>query len=381
VSSLYFHIPFCERKCPYCDFYSVEHRSQQAVFVAALREELRRGATGSPGKEIETIYFGGGTPSLLSLPELEGILGDVFRSSAVLDGAEVTLEVNPGTVTREILSGFRSAGVNRLSIGIQSFSNEDLSFLGRIHDVSQAERCIRDARDAGFSNISIDLIFSLPGQEPAAWGETLRRALEFAPEHISAYGLIVEPGTPLHRQVLDGRVRPNDTERDAALYEVTMDLVRAGGYEQYEVSNYARPGFRSRHNSSYWRHADYRGYGPSAHSFSKDPGGRTGRRWWNVPDLSGYLERVHAGEDPAAADEIVGEREMVNERIFLGLRSDGLDVRRLDREFGVNLSELHPAVFDSLVADGRASWDGVLLRLTPRGYLLCDEIAGYLMLS
>jgi oxygen-independent coproporphyrinogen III oxidase len=381
VSSLYLHIPFCERKCPYCDFYSVEHRSQQAVYVAALREELRRSAAEGFLKEIDTIYFGGGTPSLLAPFQLEQILTDVFRSYAVLDGAEVTLEVNPGTVTREILAGFRSTGVNRLSIGIQSFTDEDLMFLGRIHDVSQAERCIRDARDAGFTNISIDLIFSLPGQEPAAWEGTLRRALEFAPEHISAYGLIVEPGTPLHQQVLGGRVRPNDPECEAAFYELTMDRMRAGGYEQYEVSNYARPGFRSRHNSSYWRHADYRGLGPSAHSFRKDPGGRTGRRWWNVPDLPGYLERVHSGEDPVGAGETVGEREMVNERIFLGLRSDGLDVRRLDREFGVDLSELHPAVFESLVADGRASWDGVFLRLTPRGYLLCDEIAGYLMLS
>jgi oxygen-independent coproporphyrinogen-3 oxidase len=299
----------------------------------------------------------------------------------VRDDAEITLETNPGTVTPAKLAGFRATGVNRLSIGVQSFAPADLQFLGRIHDPLQSEQCILEARRAGFTNVSIDLIYSLPGQDPASWDSTLRRALEIAPEHISAYSLIVEEGTPLYRQVAEGTVRPNDQEVEASLYEQTMETLRGGGYEQYEVSNYARKGFRSRHNAGYWSHGEYRGFGPSAHSFRKDPGGRTGRRWWNVRDLTAYLDRVRRGVETTAAGEPIGEREMINERIFLGLRADGVDVRRLSRDFGVDLAELHRDVLDRLEQDARLTRTGDLLRLTPRGYLLCDEIAEYLMLA
>jgi oxygen-independent coproporphyrinogen-3 oxidase len=381
VPALYLHIPFCDRKCPYCDFYSIEQSPLKGRFVEALIGEIRRTAETDSGEETATVYFGGGTPSLLSPQEIGRILDEVSRTRTVSDGAEITMEVNPGTVSRESLAGYRAAGVNRISIGIQSFDESDLRFLGRIHDGRQAEQCLRETREAGFTNVSLDLIYALPDQQLSGWERTLRHALEFSPEHVSAYGLIVEPGTPLHRWVSEGRVRPTDAEREAALYELTMDLLHTAEYEQYEVSNYARPGYRSRHNSSYWSHADYRGLGPSAHSFRKDPGGFTGRRWWNVRDLTVYLDRWSRGEDPVGGEELVGRQAMANERIFLGLRSDGLDVSRLRAEFGVDLPAIHPAVLERLAAEGLARWNGGLLRLTSRGYLLCDEIAGALMLA
>jgi oxygen-independent coproporphyrinogen-3 oxidase len=264
--------------------------------------------------------------------------------------------------------------VNRLSVGIQSFQEDELRFLSRIHDAQQAVQCVADAHRAGFTNVSVDLIFSLPGQTLARWEENLRRALELDPQHVSAYSLIVEANTPLARHVAAGDVVPNDEAHEAAMYEFTMEYLATHGFEHYEVSNYAKPGFRSRHNSNYWNHEDYLGFGPSAHSFWNE--GTRGRRWWNISHIGHYCTSISSGKTPVASEETVGRHELMNERVFLGLRSDGIDLRRFTQDFGVPLPS---HMLDLLLGEKYAQVHSDKLHLTPKGYLLCDEIAGRMM--
>ena len=378
MGSVYLHIPFCERKCVYCDFYSVETLAHTDGFLEALRTEIRLAAPVWASEQMDTVYFGGGTPSLLEPDELASVLAALHHSFRISPSAEVTVETNPGTVTAEKLSAYRSLGVNRLSIGVQSFHEDELAFLGRIHSVPQSLQCIEDVRRAGFDNVSMDLIYSLPGQTVERWRENLRQTLSIRPEHISAYSLIVEDGTPLARLVGSGVVSPNPSETEAAFYELTMEILGQAGYEHYEVSNYAIPGFRSAHNSAYWNHTGYVGLGPSAHSFRPD--GRRGRRWANIANISTYIERLRQTAIPRSFEEEVSAAEMVNERIFLGLRSDGVRLDLLRDEFGVDLRVVRGPIVEGMLDEHLAVDDRGRLKLTPKGFLLCDEIAGRLML-
>ncbi len=378
MPSLYIHIPFCERKCHYCDFYSVENLSPMETFLRALEREIELVAERRGGETCDTVFFGGGTPSLLEPAQLGRILDHLHACFGITSDAEVTVETNPGTATAEKLAEYRRLGVNRLSVGVQSFRDEDLRFLGRIHDAGQAGQCLRNARKAGFDNLSLDLMYALPGQTAARWLEVLEQALEFAPQHISAYSLIVEDHTPLARMVRARLVTPAPAEVEAELYEATMDFMERRGFEHYEVSNYARPGFRSRHNSCYWSHGKYLGFGPSAHSFWRESG--TGSRWSNVANVSAYCNDLLSGRLPLGFEETVSAPALLNERIFLGLRSDGLNLGRVEREFGVNLALRHSDILGQLIRDRLAFLDHDSLRLTSRGFLLCDEVSERLML-
>jgi oxygen-independent coproporphyrinogen-3 oxidase len=375
MPSIYLHIPFCEKKCLYCDFYSVESLSGMDDFLEALALEIARYAAYGEGRRFDTVFFGGGTPSLLEPEQLRLVLSHLRSHFDILPDAEVTLETNPGTVDAGKLHAFRDLGVNRLSIGVQSFHPDELRFLSRIHDSEDAVRCYTDARTAGFDNVSLDLIYSLPGQTQNRWEANLRRAVDLGPDHVSAYSLIVEDHTPLSRMVQAKLVSPNPTEAEAAMYEFTMEFLEASGYEHYEVSNYARPGRRSRHNSAYWSHEDYLGFGPSAHSFWKSPVAPAGRRWWNIANVRTYGERLIAGKLPVASEENVGGKELINERIFLGLRSDGLNLQQAERDFRFEFQARQRELIRALVEDNLAVLQDSLLRLTPRGYLLCDEIS------
>ena len=379
MASLYLHIPFCEKKCLYCDFYSIENSSIIEDFLTALREEIRLSSSRGRGTRFGTVYFGGGTPSLLSPRQLGDVLGALRESFSIVEDAEVTVEVNPGTVSPDKLRAYRALGFNRLSIGVQSFDAAELRFLERIHDRAEAIRCVEDARAAGFVNLSLDLIYALPGQSPGRWHANLEEALRLRPDHISAYSLIVEDGTPLARLVARGEVTPAPVEDEARMYEITMETLESHGFEHYEISNYARPGFRSRHNSSYWSHDDYLGFGPSAHSFWMDKGARSGRRWSNIAHLQTYCARLALHVLPVCFEETVAARELLNERIFLGLRSDGVNLPALRMEYGIDLRESRRDIVDGLLDERCASLEGGLLRLTPKGFLLCDEIAGRMM--
>jgi len=380
MSSLYLHIPFCEKKCLYCDFYSLESQSLWSDFLSSLSKEIELYREYGEREEVRTVFFGGGTPSLLRPAQLEKIIAGLHDAFRISSDAEVTLEANPGTVDRRKLEAYRSLGVNRLSFGVQSFHDDDLKFLSRIHDREAAFRSVEDARAAGFTNVSIDLLYSLPGQTVARWEENLRIAVSLAPDHISAYSLIVEDQTPLARMVQSGLVTPNPPDTEAELYERTMDYLGARGFEHYEVSNYARPGFRCRHNMAYWSHEKYLGFGPSAHSFWRDPTWKEARRWWNIANLNTYSERLQCGKLPVASEERLTGPDLINERIFLGLRSDGLRVAQAEQDFRFEFHDRQRVLIRELSEGGLAVLDGDALKLTAKGYLLCDEIARRLFL-
>jgi oxygen-independent coproporphyrinogen-3 oxidase len=374
-AGLYLHIPFCEHKCIYCDFYSIESMDRTGIFVRRLKEEIVSYGAGAKGERFSTIFFGGGTPSLLE-PAVIGEILDLLASTYSIEpSAEITLESNPGTVTPEKLRGYRSAGINRLSFGIQSFHDDDLRFLTRIHTSEQAIEGFKMARRAGFGNINLDFIFALPNQTMARWEKNLRQAVALAPEHISAYSLIVEPKTPLFRMVRAGRVSPLPIETEAELYEFTMEFLHAAGYEHYEVSNYARPGFRSKHNSGYWNHSGYLGFGPSAHSF------RGNRRWWNVSNLRTYCDSIGQGKLPVAGEEFLIPEQLFDEAVMLGLRGEGLDLGQLRSRYGVDLLANNAGEIERFEGDGLMLVEGERLRLTDKGYLLCDEICELLLVK
>jgi oxygen-independent coproporphyrinogen-3 oxidase len=379
MSSLYVHIPYCERKCIYCDFYSIENTGSVETYLSALDAEIAVREAQAREVTFETVYFGGGTPSLLTPSQIQRIMNSLRSAFEILSGAEVTLEVNPGTVTADTLSGFRQTGINRLSIGIQSFRDEELRFLGRIHDSRQASQCIDAAREAGFQNISIDLIYSLPGQTTAEWDFSLRRGLAAQPVHISAYSLIVEDHTPLARLVASRQVSPNPLESEAALFEHTMAVLEQEGFEHYEVSNYARPGYQSRHNTAYWTHTNYLGFGPSAHSFWRRAGWDRADRWSNVANVRAYCDALRQGKLPVNFHEEVSRDSLMNERLFLGLRSGGVDLERIHRDFGKRFPQSTHDIIGQLVSEGKATLRRGVLRLTIQGFPLCDEIAARMM--
>ncbi|RPI05510.1 MAG: radical SAM family heme chaperone HemW [Ignavibacteriae bacterium] len=376
MASLYLHIPFCEHKCIYCDFYSVvpaeageAQKPLTARFLSALELEIRARAEDARFQEpFETVFFGGGTPSLLQPSEIENILNLLASRFPILPDAEITLETNPGTVDRKKLSAFRSAGINRISMGIQSFYDDDLKFLTRIHTAAEAKQCVFDAAAAGFKNVSVDLIFSLPLQSVERWKSNLEQAIELQPAHISCYSLIIEPGTPLFSMVQSKQVTPLDTESDAALYELTIAMLASHGYRQYEVSNFAKPDFKCRHNINYWNHTNYLSFGPSAHSFWKN------ERWWNSSDLGSYIGQLNERRMPVSGGEHLSESKLMEEALFLGLRSEGIDIEKYRRRFGVDLLAGNAPFISELIQEGRARIENGILKLTATGYLVCDEI-------
>ncbi|MEK6756798.1 MAG: radical SAM family heme chaperone HemW [Bacteroidota bacterium] len=384
MSSLYIHIPFCEHKCIYCDFYSIapaesadQNEGLIRRFLDALRTEISLRSRDERFKvSYETVFFGGGTPSLLPPSAIGGIVQTLASCFSIERDAEITLEANPGTVDVEKLRALRAVGVNRLSIGIQSFHDDELQFLSRIHSSRQAKECVRDAYRAGFQNVSIDLIFALPSQTRDRWETNLGQAVELNPTHISCYSLIVEPNTPLFRMVESNQVALLCVEQDAELYEHTIHFLRSHGYEQYEVSNFAKRGFKSRHNSNYWNHSNYLGFGPSAHSFwSLAHAGGAPKRWWNIANVTAYAQRLEKGILPVAGEEELTTDQLITEEVFLGLRGDGVDVAGFQKNYGRDLLAEHRQKVDALINDGMATVEDGKLRLTAKGYLVCDEIS------
>ncbi len=365
---MYIHVPFCERKCVYCDFYSTVSTEFRAVYVDALIREIELRAPCARDTEFHTVFLGGGTPSLLSPGELARLTDALKREFTIAGGAEFTMECNPGTVDRPALAAFRDAGVNRLSIGVQSFHDDELRFLTRIHDAEDGVAAVHAARQAGFENVGIDLMFALPAQTPEKWRFSIEQTLKLDVEHISCYSLTVEDGTPLAAVVRDGMIRRPDEESEAALFELAMDALEERGYRHYEVSNYALPGRECRHNTAYWRQEDYIGLGPSAHSTW------SGARSWNHADIGAYIERLKAGETPAAGGERLTPEILRAERIFLSLRCGGLDLNSFDDDF----ASANADALRRLRSHGLLEVSQGLLRLTRRGMLLCDEICAIL---
>ena len=373
MAGLYVHIPFCEKKCIYCDFYSIESFRDYERFLSALHGEIDLRARLLAGKRrFHSMFFGGGTPSLLTDVQLGGIIEALHQRFDFDPQIEVTVECNPGTVTVEKLRGYRAAGVNRLSFGVQSFHADDLQFLSRIHSAEEAEQAVGMAHAAGIKNVNVDLMFSLPGQTPERWKHNLERARALGTTHLSCYSLTVEQGTPLARMVERGMVGMPPDESDAALFELTMETLVDWGFRQYEVSNYAIPGYESRHNLTYWRHEDYLGFGPSAHSTM------SGRRWWNASSLERYLSLLDAHTLPETGGEFLSPATLRSEYIFLRLRSEGIDLPDFTRRFGSDLHSDNRAFIDRCLAEGILVLDKNRLSLTRKGLVVCDEICAEL---
>jgi len=364
IRHLYVHTPFCAKICPYCAFYVHQGGvAAQREFVAALRAEWSRARNEFP-LALETIYFGGGTPSILSAElflELAERIPRQARDDRARDAYEFTLEVNPATVTPEKAAAWRAAGVNRISLGAQSFDVEMLKLLGRQHAPGDIAETCTLLREHGFENINIDLMFALPGQSEAKWEETLRAALACAPKHISAYALTYEEDTPFFEKLQRGEWR-QDEAREIAMFERTRDVLGAAGLIDYEISNFALPGFESRHNLAYWRGADYLGLGPSACSTIG------GLRWRNVPDTRAYAERISLGKSVRGELETLDTATRAKERIMFGLRMREGVART---EFGGDAARLKELATNGLAfeAEGR-------VRLTARGKLVADSVAG-----
>lgn len=371
---VYVHVPFCERKCFYCDFFSIAGTAREEEFTEALLREIRMKVGNRDNRpEIESVYFGGGTPSLLSIKNLEKIFGAIKENFVILGKLEQTIEANPGTVDFRKLRQIKEMGFNRISVGVQSFSERDLKFLQRIHDVDDVYRTVSDARKAGFDSLNLDLIFSIPGQSREDLLDSLEKIVSLSPDSISAYGLIYEPGTPLYESWKTGDVEKIDDDRDADNYETVVEFLGTAGYAQVETSNFAKPGKEPLHNLNYWRRGDYFGFGPAAHEHL------AGVRSANVADIGVYSRRLAAGESPVAFREELAETDKIEEAIMLGLRSEGLDLASFGREFGFDLRSAAGAEVKKLIDSGKAFFEGDVMKLNTSGAMLCDKISRILI--
>jgi oxygen-independent coproporphyrinogen-3 oxidase len=363
---LYIHIPFCIRKCVYCDFYSIPFDPGiESEYVNALGLEciLRKEIAG----ELGSVFLGGGTPSILSRSSVSDIMNAVRDNFSIRPSSEITIETNPCTITNEKAASFLSSGINRISIGIQSFNDTELLLLGRIHNSEAAKSAFQTARSAGFHNISIDLIYGLPGQDMRSWERTLSVAIELTPEHISTYELTPEKDTPLYESLKSGSLSLPEEDVPSDMYYRTIDMLRASGYIHYEISNFAKPGYECLHNLNYWNRGEYLGIGAGAHSFYN------GRRIENIADAEQYMGLLAGGVSPVSVETSVSETEALKEQIFLGIRKTaGFDIS------GIGGQEIKKAA-RALAADGLVELDCNVLRLSRNGLILCNEVILKLM--
>lgn len=392
--SLYIHIPFCQRKCPYCDFNTYAGLSWQfEPLVGALVREIERAGKARERPEVHTIFLGGGTPTVLPLDLLARLLEACRRSFTVRDDAEITSEANPGTVDIARFDGLAALGVNRLSLGTQSFDDAELRFLGRIHTAGEIDSAYQAARDAGFANINLDLMFALPRQAETTWRHSLARALAWSPEHLSLYALTIEDGTPFAELAGAGRLDYPDPDQAADHYELAAALLADNGYAQYEISNWAleRPGnselppkgtsvlsaqpptFACRHNLTYWRNEAYLGFGPGAHS------SEGGRRWANVRPVPEYVRRMEESQhEGGTVDfmEVIDDRLAMGETMMLGLRlvGEGVSFERFRRRHQLEMREVYAEEIADLARMGLLEVLPERIRLTPRARLLGNQV-------
>jgi len=376
-AGIYIHIPFCRSRCSYCDFATGMYESELAArYVHAVVSEIAAWREVEEPSDVDTIYLGGGTPSLLTPAQIEQILTAVRSRFKVVEGAEVTMEMNPGdggssaASKRETLREFRRCGINRASFGAQTFDNRELKQLGRTHSSSDIYSTFNHLREAGFENINFDLIAGLPGQTLAGWRRNLNEALKLRPEHLSLYLLDVHEGTPLAEQIKRGMRPVPDDDLAAEMYRLMIDEVSAAGYEHYEISNFCLPGFESRHNTKYWTGEPYYGFGCSAHSFDSER-----RRWANERDAAKYVGLVENGKSPIVERANLSDEDARSESIFLSLRlMRGLNLAEYRSRFGSDLRDQYDADLMRLRDAGLIEIDHELLKLTRRGALLSNEV-------
>lgn len=376
TAALYIHIPFCEKRCIYCDFYTVAgQRGRIPDYLQALAHEaqLRGVEPYWQARKFSTLFFGGGTPSLLAPQHVTQILDTVYSAFNFGKRVEITIEANPGTVSPQRLADYRRAGINRLSLGIQSFDPDELKMLDRIHSPEEAVSCALAARHAGFENLSFDFIFALPGQTIARWEATLQQAVELQPNHISAYNLIVESGTPLDHQIRKGKISPLSEDEEREFYAFTIDFLQHYGYQQYEISNFAQAGYEAQHNLKYWDGSPYLGLGASAHSYDGK------RRFWNVANLRKYLEALNAHQLPEESYEKLSREQKIYETVFLGMRQNrGVHLKSFRKNFRVDFDQIFNGKMAGLERAGFIVRDDGYVKLSHEGIFICDEICARL---
>ena len=367
VLGLYLHIPFCDAICNYCNFNrGLFEAGLKRRYLDALSLEI---ASYEDAGRVDSVFFGGGTPSVLAPAEVSGLIARCRSSFDVDPAAEITLEMNPETASRERLDGYRAAGVTRLSLGVQSFRDEELRRLGRLHTADRAIEAFGLARAAGFDDISIDLMAWLPAQTVPHWIESVETLVDLGPDHASLYLLELYPNAPLKEEMARGgwSQAPDDTA--AEMYHAGLDRLGAAGYRQYEISNVARPGRRSRHNLKYWSDGAWVGFGCGAHST------RDGRRWHNVSETGRYIDRVSGGTSPVASCRTLSAEERLTDMLFLGLRlSEGIDLTAIERRYAVNVWARWGCELAPFVEGGVLAREGNRLRLTRDGMLLANEV-------
>ncbi len=371
MAGIYIHIPFCKKACTYCNFHFRTSLQRRQEMVAALQKEIELRAPELAERPLQTIYFGGGTPSILSTEKIKRLLDAVFASYNADAVSEITLEANPDDLSEAFLKDLRHTPVNRFSIGVQSFREEDLRFMNRAHSAAEAEAAIKRAQDSGFENLTVDLIYGTPGLTDADWKANLNRIREYGVPHLSAYALTVEEGTALDHFIRKGKARPVDAAQSAGQALILQEWTAHNGYEAYEISNFARPGHRAVHNSSYWSGAPYLGIGPSAHSYD----GRRTRRW-NVASNSLYLQGMSVDGQPPHESEILTDRDLHNEYVMTALRRmEGIDLEAVAARWGGEASAALRTIAEKHRAAGQLVLEGNRVALTPAGRLFADGIA------
>ncbi|MCE5212224.1 MAG: radical SAM family heme chaperone HemW [Deltaproteobacteria bacterium] len=368
-AGLYIHIPFCLSKCGYCSFYSIESVNLIPEFVSALKEEIKNYS--NIFSLFDTIYFGGGTPSLLTPRQLAEILEAVNKYYKIDKNSEITLEANPGDISLQYLKELRGIGINRLNIGIQSFDDKILRFLGRRHSVKEAVAAIEAARQAGFNNMGIDLIYGVHGLGIKSWENTLQKAVSFAPEHISSYQLSLDIKTPLYKKYSSANWHLPDEKTELKLFLTTSEELESTGYIHYEVSNFARlDKFKSRHNQKYWRHVPYLGLGPAAHSLLNN------KRWRNKALVKTYIKEIASGKMPVEGSEILSNEQLQLEAMFLGLRTKtGIDLKRYKTKYNIDLFAEKKTIIDALIKNKLVELKNGFLRPTRAGMAVADSLA------
>lgn len=372
---LYIHIPFCVQKCAYCDFLSAPaNDAAKAEYVDALKKEIQRYREVASSYQVSSVFVGGGTPSILSCGQILEIFKTLRQVFAIQSDAEITIEANPGTVTKEKLAAWKQAGINRISFGLQSVKNEELKMLGRIHTYEEFRESYDLARQAGFENLNVDLISAIPGQSVQSWEETLRTVAELGPEHISAYSLIIEEGTKFYQWYREGKQSEGhpalpDEEVERTMYEQTQEILNEYGFHRYEISNYAKEGKECRHNLGYWNRTQYLGIGLGASSLIADT------RYHLCTDLTSYIERIESGEDLREEIEVLTKEEMMEEFMFLGLRKmQGVSRTRFEHCFGNPIEEVYGDALNKLTEEGLLEIEGDHIRLTKRGIDVSNSV-------
>ena len=372
---IYVHVPFCRSKCQYCDFYSLTCKDDKSIetYIRAICDHIKESGPLTPGYKVDTIYFGGGTPSFLGADALATILTTIRRVFDVDPNAEITLEANPDSVSDQLLRRVRAEGFNRISLGVQTDDDELLKKLGRPHDYAQVVSAVQRIRKAGFKNLSLDLMYGLPGQTLLNWKDTLERVITLGPDHISCYALKVEENTPLYacKDILN--IADDDTQ--AEMYLAGVEILRSHGFRQYEISNFARKGLYSRHNMKYWTGGEYLGFGPAA---SSDFGGR---RFTTIRDLQGYVNGIQTGGSVLEEVDEVPQREWAGEYLMLRLRTiSGINRYEYERKFLLPFDEIEAALERSRTMGYAMRSEEGRWRLTPRGYLISNDIITDLLL-